>query len=463
MFSEPVVYVDIETSGGSISNSRITEIAAIRVEQGEIVKEFQSLVNPGVPLPYWITKLTGISDDDVADAPDFSEIASELYDVLQGALFIAHNVRFDYGFIKHELELCGYNFDPKLLCTVRLSRALYPGEKGHSLEKIISRHNIVVSDRHRAFDDTRAMMEFVGLAYADKGKANFELAIARQLKTKTLPSRLAAGQMDSLKNTPGVYIFEDEEGSPVYVGKSKQVRNRVLSHFRNDINDNKEMRIAQTTSNVRSIETGSELEALLLESKLVKELMPLQNRKLRRTSSNYVITRSTNEQGYVELSVQQKDVAEITSLSDVYGIYTSKAKAKASLEERRQTFSLCPKLLGLEKTKGACFQYQLGRCKGACKGIENVVTYNLRVELASQRSKMESWKYDHPVVLSAEDGTNVVVDKWIVLGYIDPYDGTFTAVERLFNLDSYRILVSFIKRNVHTMKISPFTSSGLTS
>lgn len=456
MFNQPVVFVDIETSGGRVGTSRITEIAAVRVEHGDIVQEFQSLVNPETPIPYWITKLTGITDDAVATAPRFSEIADELYDILHGAVFIAHNVRFDYGFIKQELAACEYVFNPELLCTVRLSRSLYPEAHGHSLEKIIARHHIAVADRHRALDDTKAMMEFVRIAYHEKGSEAFAAAVVRQHKFKTLPAQLDVSTMAHIKNNVGVYIFEDAAGNPVYVGKSKQVRSRVLSHFRNDITDSKEMRIAQTTSNVKTIETHNELEALLLESKLVKELLPLHNRQLRRTSTNYLIVKRVNDMGYAELFIQQKDVAEVARLSDIYGVYTSKSKAKRSLEERRKTFDLCPKLLGLEKTKGACFQYQLGHCKGACIGREDKDRYNLRVELASRRAKMEDWKYDHPVVLSTEDGTNVVVDKWVVLGYIDPYDGSFTAVEKLFNIDSYRILLSFIKRNVHAIKITPF-------
>ncbi len=457
IFDKPVVYVDIETSGGSVGSSRITEIAAVRIENGQETGAFHSLINPGHALPYFITKITGLTDSDLADAPYFDEIAYELYQILDGAIFIAHNVRFDYSFIKHELKNAGFSYNPKLLCTVRLSRALYPEHNGHSLEKIIARHNIQVAGRHRAMDDTRAMMNFVSLAYTQKGRELFLGAVNQQFKNRSLPPKLEVSAVNNIKNKPGVYVFEDEGGRPIYVGKSKQVRNRVRSHFSNDIRDSKEMRISQAVRNIKTIETKNELEALLLESRLVKELLPIQNRQLRRSSANYLIMKSTNSNGYDELSIVQKDISEVGDMSDVYGLFTSKSRAKNILQTWQKTFDLCPKLTGTEKTQKNCFLYQLGKCRGACLNLEESVKYNLRVTLAAQRTRMENWKYDHPVVISASDGTNVVVDKWVVLGYLDNEDGSFNMVDKVFDLDSYKILTSFIKRNLANISIKPFT------
>ncbi|HET8991487.1 MAG TPA: exonuclease domain-containing protein [Candidatus Saccharimonadales bacterium] len=455
IFDRPVVYIDIETSGGRVNDSRITEIGAIRVDSGE-TSEFHSLVNPGRPLPYWITKITGLSDDDLVNAPYFEDIAYELHEILEGAIFIAHNVRFDYGFIKHELNQAGFKFSPKLLCTVRLSRALYAEHKGHSLEKIITRHNIRVNNRHRAMDDALAMMDFVRIAYEEKGQVAFNEAISRQFKSKSMPPNIEATAIESINNKPGVYVFEDEEGKPIYVGKSKQIKTRVKSHFANDINSHKEMKLSQATRKIKTIETNTELEALLLESKLIKQLLPLQNRQLRRTSTNYLIMKNTNNSGYDELQVTQKDVAEVADLNSIYGLFTSQKKAKSLLETWRKTFNLCPKLMGLEKTDKACFMYQLKKCKGACIGQEDQTRYNLRVTLAAQRTRMESWKYDHPVLISTTDGTKVVVDKWVVLGYVNSEDNSLNTVEKVFDIDSYKILTSFIRRNIGNIQISPY-------
>lgn len=182
MFDEPIVFVDIETNGGMAGGrGRITEIAAIRVESDIVTDTFTSLVNPGGPLPHWITKLTGITDADLVQAPYFDEIAESLKRIFDCAIFAAHNVMFDYSFLRHHFDILGYEFQPKLFCTVRLSRALYPEYKGHSLEKIIRRHKVNVDNRHRAFADTQAIVDFTRLAFEEKGKTLFDAAKAKQL------------------------------------------------------------------------------------------------------------------------------------------------------------------------------------------------------------------------------------------------------------------------------------------
>jgi DNA polymerase-3 subunit epsilon len=464
LYGEPVVYVDIETSGGSYDRSKIIEIAAIRVEDGQVVREFKTLLNPGTSIPYWITKLTGIQDNDVVDAPYFEDVAYELNDILDNAIFIAHNVRFDYSFIKRQLEGSGFKYNPKLLCTVRLSRALYPEHRGHSLEKIIARHNLRVAGRHRAYDDAKAIMDFTRLAYKEHGSYNFAVAVAKQLKTRSLPPNLDESYMLDIQNKPGVYVFEDENGSPMYIGKSVNIRNRVLSHFNQDTKVSKEMKISQSTHKVRAIETRNELEALLLESKMVKELMPLHNRQLRRQRQSFVLLKDQDEHGYTTINVEAADLSTFEDISDVYGVYASRSKAKASLENKLRTFDLCPKLLGLEKTSGACFNYQLHKCKGACSGAEPTASYNSRVETALEHSKVENWKYKSPVVISTGDGTNIVVDKWVVLGYIEEVEEAepvFRSVERRFDIDTYRILRGYIKKHINSLKIIPMPASGM--
>lgn len=184
MFDFPVVYVDVETSGGSPASSSIIEIGALRVEAGTVTDTYRSLVNPGKPVPYWITNITGITDADLVQAPYFSDIANQLHRLFEGALCIAHNVRFDYSFIRQQMEAAGYAFTPRLLCTVRLSRALYPKAIGHSLEKILVRHNLMVAARHRAFEDAQAIKEFAELAYDECGQAAFRRAVHLQLKNQ---------------------------------------------------------------------------------------------------------------------------------------------------------------------------------------------------------------------------------------------------------------------------------------
>jgi DNA polymerase-3 subunit epsilon len=460
MFEEPVVFVDIETSGSTAARSEIIEIAAIRVDKGEITQEFRTLIKPSRPLPYWITNLTGIKDGDLINAPYFEEVAPALKEILDGAIFIAHNVRFDYSFVKNQLENCGYKFNPKLLCTVRLSRKLYPYSKGHSLEKIIHRHNIMVNSRHRAYDDARAIKDFTALAFTEHGEDKFRQAVHDLLKTKTMPSNLKDSSVKNLKQGPGVYIFEDDKGLPVYIGKSINVKARVSSHFSESSRNGKEMKISMNTHNVRVMETGSEIEALLLESKLIKDHLPLFNRQLRRKGNYYGVVKTIDDTGYYNFSIKVLSEEDIKESKNIYGIYSGKAKARRAIEDKLRTFDLCPKLLGLEKCKEACFHVQLKKCRGACINNESSALYNLRVEIAFQKSKMENWPYKSPVMIDFGKGEGVIVDNWIILGYVSSSDdGTvnYKSEESIFDIDSYRIIRGYINRFKYSVKIKPFS------
>lgn len=450
MFEAPAVFVDIETNGGNGERGRITEIAVIRVEGGEVVDEFTSLVNPGSPIPYWITTLTGITNADLENAPYFEDIAADLQRIMEGAIFVAHNVRFDFSFVKRQMEASGYTFRPKLFCTVRMSRAMYPEHKGHSLEKIIQRHGIEVNNRHRAYDDALATFKYAQLAIAEKGHEAFRQSMARQFKTKTLPPNVDEAVFEALPQTPGIYIFEDKDGAPLYVGKSVNIRQRVMSHFANDTKIAKEMKLSQGSHNVSFIQTETEVEALLLESAKVKELQPIYNRLLRRVAKQTVLMRTFDENGYLKIVLENKNLDETTDLSDIYGVYTSKAKAKARLEALVKTFDLCPKLMGLETAKGACFRYHLGLCKGACIGKESQETYNRRVEYALERSKVETWPFKGELAVKINETKALIIDQWIIKGYITVFEGDEPIIERIkngFDMDTYKILRSFIRNN----------------
>lgn len=450
MFDSPAVFVDIETNGGNGDRGRITEIALIRVEDGNVVEEFTSLVNPGSPIPYWITRLTGITDADVADAPYFDEIAGEINRILDGAIFVAHNVRFDFSFVKRQLEAVGYSFKPKLFCTVRMSRRLYAEHKGHSLEKIIARHGISTKDRHRAYADAKAILDFTNLAIREKGIDAFREAIALQMKTKTLPPNVDEAAFANIPQTPGIYIFEDDEGRPLYVGKSVNLRTRVMSHFANDTKIAKEMKLSLTSHNISFIQTETEIEALLLESAKVKELQPIHNRLLRRSTKQTVLMKTENEDGYTSISTESRQLDQETELDAIYGVYTSRMKAKARLESLMQTFQLCPKLLGLENPKGACFRYHLGFCKGACIGKEPVELYNRRVEYALERSKIEAWPFKGELSVAISNTKALIIDQWIVKGYITALEDGTTYLERIsngFDMDTYKIIRYYLRNH----------------
>jgi len=446
MFEYPVVFVDIETTGGSYRNSRVLEVAAIRFEDGKIVKEFSTLVDPGTRIPPIITSITGITERDIVGAPVFEDIADELLEVLDGAVFVAHNVRFDYSFLKQEFAMIGTTFSPRLLCTVRLSRYLYSEHKGHSLEKLIARHSIPVLERHRALEDARAILYFSQLAFDQHGPDNFADALIHQLKSQSLPPNLDLNELETIENVPGVYIFKDETHQPVYVGKSVTLKKRVLSHFQST--SPKEVKVSQQVYHVETIPTGSELAALLLESKLIKELKPLYNRMLRRVST-YAMLVKKEQDGYSNLAVVSGNVDNETDLSTIYGVYSNRVKAKQTIIELTRTYQLCPILMGIEKGKSACFSYSLGRCKGACIGKEDAASYNARFETALERSKLSEWPFDGSIIVPVnEAGETVVINNWIVQRFNDE-DGNELIIdaEPNFDLDEYKIIRRFIKEN----------------
>lgn len=454
MFDEPVVYVDIETTGGSFRNSRILEVAMIRVENNEIVDEFSTIIDPETYIPRSITALTGINSGDIVGKPTFSDIAHDLADRMKGALFIAHNVRFDYSFLKHEFAAVGIDFSPRLLCTVRLSRALYPSERGHSLAKLIERHAIPVDARHRALEDARALVFFTKHAFQMHGAELFREAVTRQLKIQSLPPHVDSALIQNLEDVPGVYIFRNEQSQPLYVGKSITLRKRVLSHFQST--SLKELRIAAQVHHIETIPTGSELAALLLESKLVKELQPVHNRLLRRQKKLVLVKRMMNDQGFTTVSISLGLIDLSQELSDVYGVFRNRMQAKKKLEDLTKLFTLCPKLMGLEKTNGACFSYSLGRCKGACIGKESSDLYNRRLEIAFEKNKIARWQYQSAVTLPINQaGDRVIIDNWIIQGYLDT-DGerAIQQYEPSFDFDEYKILYRFLRDN-HT-SIQPY-------
>lgn len=470
MFDEPVVYVDIETTGGSYRTSRIIEFAAIRIENDTIVDSFATLINPGSLIPSHITRLTGIRNSDVAGAPIFEDAAEQIHAILSGAVFIAHHVRFDYSFIKRQLEICNISFKPKMLCSVRLSRALYPDVKGHGLEAIIRRFNIETTARHRAYDDAEAVMKFLQLAHAQHDPEVFTKAVNKQFKHRSAPPNVASEAFNNIPNSPGVYTFSDADGIAIYIGKSVALRKRVMSHFAQDTNIDKEMKLSLNTHTISYTETANEFEALLLESQMVKEKLPVYNRQLRKLKKMYILKTVGNKDGYATISMDFVDSEDVTPDASVYGVFASRMKAKQTLENLQRTYDLCPKLLGLEKATTTCFRYQLRKCRGACAGLEPAARYNERLETAFKRHRIDEWPYQNPIVLSHPQHTsqhkNLVIDNWNVIGEIHSDEGCETYYKprnSIFDIDTYKIIRSYLANQSSKLQVQSISHSELKS
>jgi len=397
------------------------------------------------------------------------QIADELEALLTGAIFVAHNVRFDYSFLKQEFKRLDRPFLPKQLCTVKLSRALYPHERSHKLQSLIDRHGFTYAARHRAYDDAAILWQFLQHVQKHFPPEQLSEAVSRQLKSPAVPRDLQPELVHDLPESPGVYIFEDAQGQPLYVGKSVNIKKRVMSHFSRDHAESREFKIAQTIKHIRTQQTAGELAALLLESRLVKELQPVYNRQLRRVNKLLLAKRRIDEQGYMQVALEEANAIDPNTAADILAVYPRRGRAKDALNDIVKTFDLCPKLAGLEKSSGACFMYQLHKCRGACVSQEPAALYNQRLLTAFENQRIQVWPFKGAILLEeqwAGDATQaIIVDKWCVIGELtqEPHcEPVITTSEAAFDLDTYKILQSYLTRKVQRLTIRQLDANALT-
>jgi DNA polymerase-3 subunit epsilon len=275
MLSETLIFLDLETTGMAASEERITEIGLVEVANGEFVGSWSQLVNPEKSIPPFIQSLTGISNEMVRHAPTFEQLAPGLFERLAGKLLIAHNARFDYGFLKSEFARLDLAYRSRVLCTAKLSRKLFPEHRRHNLDSLIERYGLRCSARHRALGDAEVLWQFLQKLYAGMDAARIKAAVQAQLGAPGLPAGVSAEALDAIPETPGVYLFYDAQGAPLYVGKSVDLHARVRSHFAAGRRPAKDLRMAQQVARVEWIATAGELGAQLNELRLIKELLPL--------------------------------------------------------------------------------------------------------------------------------------------------------------------------------------------
>ena len=433
--------VDLETTGGHAAFHRVIEVGIVSYEQGRIVDEWSSLVNPGIRIPGGIQSFTGITDAMVADAPPFAAIAADVRTRLANRMFVAHNARFDHGFLRTEFRRLGERLSVPVLCTVRLSRAFYPDQVSHSLDALIERHGLACSARHRALGDARVLAGFLERVVACHGAQPVESAIARLSAGPALPPQLPADLPDDLPEGPGVYFFYGQGGTLLYVGKSTNIRTRVLQHFA--AGQRTEQRLARRVTRVDWSETAGELGALLRAARLVRQLQPTANRRLRRSEGCYTIRLEPHESG-LRARVERFDLVDFT---EAHGLFCSHREAVGILERVVREHALCRKLLGLESATGTCLAFQLGRCRGSCAGGEPIALHDTRVRLALQPQRLQSWPFAGPVGVRERGlvGEEIhVFDRWHYLGSARSERELASlqaeAVEIPFDPDVYRIL-----------------------
>lgn len=468
---EPIAFVDVETTGGHAGLHRITEIAIVGMDDGRVAWQWSALVNPGTRIPSGIERLTGISNALVADAPSFAALAPEILQRLQGRRFVAHNARFDYGFVRNEMRRAGVVFSAPVTCTVRLSREIFPEAARHSLDALIERHGLSCAVRHRALPDAAAIAEFWQVLLASHDATRLEAAIERVSRRPSLPPQLPPDLVDDLPESPGVYRFLGEgsaaDGVLLYIGKANNLRERVLSHFGTAQRDGKSQRLAAQVTRIEWQETAGELGALLREARWVRELQPIYNRRLRGGGERWTwwLSNPLTPPTLLELS------DDWPTEGDLFGVYRSAREARKSLESLAAEAKLCRKVLGLETGgPGSCFAYQIGRCAGACVQKESVAKHGLRTALAMARQKIKPWPWPGAVAIEERNSLGVceyhVLNRWCYLGTVrqaHPQDvdspSTLLADEMVastphFDIDTYRILSRFLSRE--RLKVKPW-------
>jgi len=376
-----LAFVDLETTGTRPTRDRITEVAIIPVDNGVVGEPLQTLVDPGVPIPPTITRLTGISDAMVEGAPAFARLVEAIAERLDGRWLVAHNARFDAGFLRNAFREAGQALTLRELCTVKLSRQLDSGERRHNLDSLVTRHGLPVGDRHRAMGDCQALPALLARFVERDGADTVAEALARQVPRASTPPHLDPATLDAVPGVPGVYRFYGEEGALLYVGKSVNLRSRVRSHFADDHRSDREMRIAQQTHHVDWIETAGELGALLTEAWLVKRDQPIFNRRLR--PSRALLTWYWNDETDRPPVLRSIDGIAPGELHRAHGLFRSRFKARERLAGIAREHDLCPQFLGLESGRGrACFAHQIGACRGLCAGAEPEIAHRLRLKQA---------------------------------------------------------------------------------
>ncbi len=386
--------LDIETTGGKYNEEGITEIAIYKFDGHKIVDQFCSLVNPEKPIQPFVINLTGINNEMLRHAPKFFEVAKRIIEITEGCIMVAHNALFDNRILTTEFDRLGYQFEKETLCTVELAKKLIPDMPSYSLGKLVRSLGIPLSDRHRAQGDAKATVALFKMLLAkDTSKEIISETLRKDPKRKLEPKMLDL--IEKVPSDTGVYYMHNEAGKIIYIGKSRNMRKRLIQHFTNDNRKSKKMQLEVKA--VTFEKTGNELIALLKECEEIKQSKPLYNRASKETLFTHQLTSFVDDNGYVNLKIEKADGRKkaITTFSNY-------PQAKSSLFKITQENQLCQKLTGLDTTSKSCFNYSLKECYGACIQKEDSEEYNNRVY-----SFLEKNSYENQSMLIIDRGREI--------------------------------------------------------
>ncbi len=430
--------VDIETTGGYAENHRVTEIAIYHHDGMQITDHFHTLINPGRKIPYFITGLTGITSQMVQEAPAFEDMAKEIHHWLKDRVFVAHNAHFDYSFLKKEFDEAGISWSTKKLCTVRLSRKIIPGLDSYGLGRLAESLGIKIPDRHRAGGDAQATAKIFDILLKRDQDGVIAKALKRNSGETILPPNLPKAEFDKLPAKAGVYYFHDARGTVIYVGKAINIKKRIAGHFTGEAREWNRSNIRNEIHHISYELTGNELIALILESQEIRRLWPKYNLAQKYKVEEWGVFDYEDRNGYLRLCVNvvnrgARPLITFSNKGDAWNFMWEKVKAN----------DLCPKLSGLQLSKGLCFSHQSGSCKGACQGVETPKKYNKR----AQRAIDSFFEKGQTVAIlgkgrRADEKSVVLVENGNYLGF-----GFFDQQENITDLESAKLYIKPSKEN----------------
>ncbi|MCG2430964.1 exonuclease domain-containing protein [Aequorivita xiaoshiensis] len=374
--------LDIETTGGKYNEEGITEIAIYRFDGHKIVDQFSSLINPERPIQPFVVNLTGINNEMLRQAPKFYEVAKRIIEITDDCILVAHNALFDNRILTTEFDRLGYPFEKQTLCTVELAKKLIPDMPSYSLGKLVRALGIPLTDRHRAQGDAKATVSLFKMLLAKDTSKQIISETVRKDPKKKLNSKLL-NLIENIPSEVGVYYMLNEAGDVIYIGKSKNIKKRLSQHFTSE--NRKSKKIQKQVKSVNFEKTGSELIALLKESEEIKQIKPMFNRALRRSSYTHQLTSFVDKNGYINLSIEKADGRKKAILT-----FSNFQQAKSELFKITEEYNLCQKLNGLYDSKNQCFNYTIKECYGACINKEPAEEYNVRVKAFLEKKSFEN-------------------------------------------------------------------------
>lgn len=447
--------VEVKTTGVHPARDAIWELAIIQVDaEGCVAERLHWLFEPCVALPPQLLSLSGLHPLELSGQPRIDSEARAIADAIRGRVLMGHNLRFSLAFLRRVLP-DWKTLRPPQLCTLRLARATLPQLASAGFDALCAHFGITRFFRDRAVPDAEAVLTLAQHLLQEVAPTT----LGQQLRSAARPPLLAAERFAQLPERPGVYYFLGDGGAQLYVGKSRNLRRRVMSHFQNDHRDRRSLQMVQQIRDVQLAVTAGELGALLFESAEIKRLQPLYNRRLRK-QRELLTWALTGEPGELHIELLQHHALR-PGLRHV-GLFRSRHQARQWLLEQARERRLCLRVLGLEEGEGACFAYQLGRCAGACCGEEPRSAHDRRLLAGAERLQTQAWPWNGPVALVERDEQHGltqwhVLDQWRHLGTVDQLEHAqplLAARRGGFNLDTYHILIGHLRRHPN-MEIVP--------